>query len=177
VDEPPRRRRPWRPLWFIGAAAFIVGLAFLVGRPAREPPAATPYAGKRSASRTKEAGLEIFYWRAGELHVAQPGTPLREGDTLRFVVRGERARYVAVDLRDGGPPAVRVFPADAGATKAELVQPGQALPVNPKLGAAPGSAVVTARFSDQPFDPAGPPGPDTEELRVVMEKERAAPAP
>ena len=92
MDAPPRRRGPWRPLWFIGAAAFIVGLAFLVARPAREPPAATPYAGKRGASRAKAAGLEIFYWRAGELRVAQPGTPLRADDTLRFVVRGERAR-------------------------------------------------------------------------------------
>jgi hypothetical protein len=98
AGDPPRGRGrgPWRALAFAGVGAFIVGLAFLVARPRAEPPAATPYAGARGASRAHASGLEVRAVRGGELHVIQPGTPLQAGDTLRFVVRGERPRYVVV---------------------------------------------------------------------------------
>jgi hypothetical protein len=157
-----------RALILVGALAFVVGLAFLVARPSAEPPAATPYTGVRGASRAKASGLGISIRRGAEVSALAPGTPVRPGDTLRFVVRAERPRHLMVRLRDG-QVAATIFPA-AGEASAP-VTPGEALPAAPTLGPAPGKIVVTAIFADHPFTLEGARGGDTEEIDLVMEKE------
>jgi hypothetical protein len=163
------RRGPWRALAFAGAGALLVGLAFLVARPAADVPATKPYAGARGASREKAAGLEIMYRRGGEVQVLRPGTPLRPGDVLRLVVRAERPRYLVVQLRDGGDATTTIFPTGA---EAVLVRPGDTLPVAPALGPAAQNAVVSALFGDHPFPsaPGSDIGPDVEVASVVIEK-------
>src|SRR5262245_3532571 len=117
-----------RTLVLIGVLGAIVGLAFLVARPSKEPPAATPYVGVRGASRAKASGLAFTLWRLGEPpRPLAPGTSVRPGDVLRFTVRAEHPRYLIVRLRDGAGSARTVFPA-AGADAA-LVQPGERLSV------------------------------------------------
>jgi hypothetical protein len=161
------RRGPWRALVFGGAGLLMVGLALLVARPSVEPPAATPYAGARGASRAQSAGLEIFYRRGAEVQPVAPGTALRAGDVLRLVVRAERPRYLVVQLRDGAAPTTTVFPASGDAVR---VQPGERLPVAPIVGGGGGKAVLSARFADHPFAADAPPDPDTEVVGLVMEK-------
>ena len=121
-----------RALIFAGIGALLVGLAFLVARPRVPDPATDPYAGVRGASRAKAAGLEVHFTRVGGRRAApsSPRTVLRAGDSLRFVVRGERARHVEVRLRDGDAAPATVFPAGAGETA--LVQPRETLPVRPR---------------------------------------------
>ena len=123
-----------RALVFTGIGALLVGLAFLVARPRVPDPASEPYAGVRGASRAKAAGLEVHFRRGGGVEQAvDPRTVLRAGDSLRFVVRGERARHVEVRLRDGDAAPATMFPAGAGETA--LVQPRETLPVRPTLAA------------------------------------------
>jgi hypothetical protein len=167
---PVRRRGPWRAFAFAGAGAFIIGLALLVARPRVDPPAAAPYRGVRGASRGRAAGLQISYLRGGELRALEPGTALRAGDALQFVMRGERPRYLVVQLRDAGEVTATVFP--SGGTKAVLVSPGQTLPVTPVVGAGLGNALVTALFDDRPFQVGAMPGPETETVTVQIEKAR-----
>jgi hypothetical protein len=171
VDGAPgsKRRGPKRALIFAGAGAFIVGLAFLVARPSADPPAVTPYAGVRGASRAQASGLAISFRRGGEVRAMEPGTPLRRGDVLRFKVRAERPRYLLVRLRDGGEVARTVFPA-AGGAGAVQVQPGEALPITVALGPSPGKVVVTAIFADHAFLLSDARGAGTEEIDVVTEK-------
>jgi hypothetical protein len=162
-----------RPLILIGALAFIVGLAFLVARPSREPPAATPYLGERGASRVKASGLGVALVRAGQTKALAPGTPLAAGDRLRFTVRAEHARHLLVRLRDGGGPVTTVFPPDDARASAP-VQPGDALPAPPVIAAGPGKVVVTAIFADHPFtleDAERNAANDVETIDLVMEKE------
>jgi hypothetical protein len=154
---------------FIGAGALMVALALLVARPSVEPPAATPYAGVRGASRSRSAGLEIFYRRDDEVRPVAPGTALRAGDVLQLVVRAERPRYLVVQLREGGQRTTMVFPPGGVAVQ---VRPGARLPVAPTLGAGAGHAVLSARFADHAFAVDAPPDPDTEEVSVVIEKAR-----
>ena len=73
-----------------------------MARPHVPDPATEPYVGVRGASRAKAAGLEVHFKRGGVEAGVEPATVLHAGDSLRFVVRGERARYVEVRLRDGG---------------------------------------------------------------------------
>lgn len=157
-----------RTLVLIGVLAFIVGLAFLVARPSREPVALTPYVGERGASRVKASGLALSAWRAGERLTLKPGTPVRPGDVLRFTVRAERPRHLLVRLRDGAAAPVTIFPA---APQSQLVQPGQTLPIAPSLGPGAGKVVVTAVFADHPFALDAARGEDSEEIDVVIEKE------
>jgi hypothetical protein len=160
-----------RPAILVGALAFIVGLAFLVARPSREPPAATPYLGERGASRVKASGLGIALVRAGETKPLAPGTPLAAGDRLRLTVRAEHARHLLVRMRDGAGAATTVFPAaDASA----LVQPGAALPAPPVIAAGAGKVIVTAIFADHPFtldEARKNAANDVETIDLVMEKE------
>lgn len=151
--------------------AAIGGLAFLVARPSAEPPAATPYVGKRGASRANASGLAVSIRRAGEVdgQPLAPGTPVHAGEVLRFRVRAEHPRFLLVRLRDGGAAPETVFP--AGAAPAALVQPGEALPVAPVLGPGAGKVVVTAVFADHAFSVDGARAGDTEEIDLVMEKE------
>ena len=167
MEANPGRRGPWRALGFAGALALVVGLAFLVARPHREAPAESPYAGARGASRAQAAGLQILVRRGGELRALQPGTPLHAGDVLRFVVRGERNRYVVVRMRDAGGAPTTLFPA---AAQAVSVSPGAALPVAPTIGPEAGKVVLTALFADRPFPVEAAPGPDTEVISLVLEK-------
>jgi hypothetical protein len=149
----------------------MVGLAFLVARPAADPAAVAPYAGARGASRVKASGLAISFHRGGEVRAMEPGTSLRGGDVLRFVVRAEQPRYLLVRLRDGGDVARTVFPAGgAGGDQAVQVQPGEALPVSVALGPSPGKVVVTAIFADHTFSLPDARGAGTEEIDVVTEK-------
>ena len=126
-------------------AAGLVGLAFLVARPHVPDPATEPYAGVRGASRAKAAGLEVHFKRDGVEAGVEPATVLHAGDTLRFVVRGERARHVEVRLRDGGGAAATVFPAGAGETP--LVQPRETLPIRPVVGAGGASSTCLRRVT------------------------------
>jgi hypothetical protein len=161
-----------RTLVLVAILAAIVGLAFLVARPSAEPPAATPYVGTRGASRANASGLAVSIRRAGDVDAQPlaPGTPVHGGELLRFRVRAEHARYLLVRLRDGAGAPGTIFP-PAGATgAAELVQPGEALPVAPVLGPGGGKVVVTAVFADHPFT-ADARGGDVEEIDLVMEKE------
>ena len=84
-----------------------------MARPHVPDPATEPYAGVRGASRAKAAGLEVHFKRGGVEAGVEPATVLHAGDSLRFVVRGERARHVEVRLRDGGGAPATVFPAGA----------------------------------------------------------------
>ena len=150
--------------------AALFGLALLVARPSAEPPAATPYVGKRGASRANASGLGVSLRRAGEVDVRPlaPGTAVRGGDTLRFTVRAEAARYLLVRLRDGEAAPTTIFPASGDAAR---VQPGEALPVTPVLAPGAGKVVVTAVFADHPFALEGARAADTEVVDLVMEKE------
>jgi hypothetical protein len=158
-----------RALILIGALLFMAGLAALVARPSREPPAATPYSGVRGASRAKASGLGISLRRGADVSPLAPGTPVRAGDTLRFVVKAERPRHLMVRLRDGQTPAATIFP--EGSAASAPVKSGETLPVAPTLGPSPGKVVVTAIFADHPFELEGARGADTEEIDLVMEKE------
>jgi hypothetical protein len=158
-----------RPLILIGILAFVVGLAFVVARPSREPPAATPYVGVRGASRAKASGLGVAVDRAGQGLALAPGTLLAAGDRLRFTVRAEHPRHLLVRMRDGDAAATTVFPANVAGTSAP-VAPGEALPIAPTVASGAGKVVVTAIFADHPFTLENARGGDTEEIDLVMEK-------
>jgi hypothetical protein len=159
-----------RALIFTGIGALLVGLAFLVGRPRVPDRASEPYVGVRGASRAKAAGLELHFNRSGIEHGVEPATVLRAGDSLRFVVRGERARYVELRLRDGGADPATVFPA-AGVAETALVQPRETLPVRPALGAGGAKVIVTALFSDRARPVGAPADDETEVVTLAIAKE------
>ena len=98
-----------------------------------------------------------------------PRTVLRAGDSLRFVVRGERARHVEVRLRDGEAAPATVFPSGAGETA--LVQPRETLPVRPTLAAGGAKVIVTALFSDRARPIGAAPDDDTEVVTIAIAKE------
>ena len=110
-----RRRGPRRALGLIGILAAVYGLAVLVARPHVPDPITNPYAGKRGASLSKSAGIEMRYRRGDEERAVEPQTVLRAGDRLRLTVKGEGPHYVEVRMRDGAVPPATIFPA-AGAT-------------------------------------------------------------
>jgi hypothetical protein len=159
----PRERArpgPWRALVFAGIGAIIVGLAFLVARIRPGPPPPSEVGGRAS-------GLSVVYLRAGEIRRASPDSMLAPGDVLRFSVRAPEARYLEVRLRAAGAAAdSTIFPAGP---QAQLVRPGQTLPVEPVLGAASGKTMVTAIFADHPFAAGGPPPSDSEVVTVSLE--------
>jgi hypothetical protein len=159
-----------RALTLVAILAAISGLAFLVARPGAEPPAATPYVGKRGASRANASGLGISFQRGADVRPLAPGTTVRAGDVLRFSVRADDARYLLVRLRDGVAAATTIFPAGAS-NEAALVQPGLVLPVTPTLAPGGGKVVVTAVFADHAFSLEAARGADTEVIDLVMEKE------
>ena len=161
-----------RALILTAILAALVGLAFLVGRPhvpdpLRDP---APYVGVRGASRTKAAGLEVHFNRGGVEDVVRPATVLHAGDSLRFVVRGERARHVEVRLRDGDAAPATVFPA-AGTAETKLIQPRETLPVRPVLVAGGAKVIVTALFSDRARPVGADADPDTEVVTLAIAKE------
>jgi hypothetical protein len=158
-----------RPLILVGILAVLGGLAFIVGRANTDPPVVTPYVGKRGASRANASGLGISLRRGADVGPLAPGTPMRAGDALHFVVRAEAPRYLIVRMRDGAADATTIFP--AGGAGAVLVQPGEALPVAPTIGAGAGKVIVTAVFADHAFTLDGARGDDTEQIDLVMEKE------
>ena len=158
-----------RALIFTGIGALLVGLAFLVARPRVPDPASEPYCGVRGASRAKAAGLEVHFRRGGVEQAVDPRTVLRAGDSLRFVVRGERARHVEVRLRDGDAAPATVFPAGAGETA--LVQPRETLPVRPTLAAGGAKVIVTALFSDRARPIGAAADDDTEVVTLAIAKE------
>jgi len=98
-----------------------------------------------------------------------PATVLHPGDSLRFVVRGERARHVEVRLRDGDAAPATVFP--AGAAETSLVQPRETLPIRPVVGAGGVRVVVTALFSDRARRIGADVDPDTEVVTLAIAKE------
>ena len=158
-----------RALILAAILAALVGLAFLVARPHVPEPASEPYVGVRGASRAKAAGLEVHFKRGGVEAGVDPSTVLHEGDSLRFVVRGERARYVEVRLRDGASAPATVFPAEAA--KTVLVQPRETLPIRCVLGAGGVRVVVTALFSDRPRPVGADADPETEVVTMAIAKE------
>src|SRR3954447_24802125 len=158
-----------RALALTGILAALVGLAFLVARPRVPDPATEPYVGVRGASRVKAAGLEVHFNRDGEERAVEPATVLRGGDVLRFVVRGERARYVEVRLRDGGAAPATVFPGGAGQTAPG--QPRETLPVRPTLTPGGAKVIVTALFSDRARPVGAPADDDTKVVTLAIAKE------
>jgi len=160
-----------RTLILIAVLGAIAGLAFLVARPSREPPAATPYVGERGASRSKASGLAVAVGRGTDRIPIAPGTPVRPGDVLHLAVRIEHPRYLLVLMRDAGSAATIVFPV-GGARDAQLVRPGEALPVSPVIGPASGKVYLTAMFADQAFA-FGSHEARIETIDLVMEKEAA----
>jgi len=158
-----------RALVLVGILAALVGLAFLVARPRVPDPASEPYVGVRGASRAKAAGLEVHFRRGGVEEAVDPRTVLRVGDSLRFVVRGERARHVEVRLRDGDAAPATVFPAGAGQTAS--VQPRETLPVRPTLAAGGAKVIVTALFSDRARPVGAAADDDTEVVTLAIAKE------
>jgi hypothetical protein len=159
-----------RPLILLAILGSMFGLALLVARPSREPPAATPYVGKRGASRATSSGLGVSLRRGADVQALAPGTPVRAGDVLRFKVRAESPQYLMVRLRDGAGAPVTIFPA-AAAPMAVRVQPGEQLPVEPVVSAGAGKVVVSAVFADAPFAVEGAPPPDAQVIDFVIEKE------
>jgi hypothetical protein len=168
VAVPPRPGRG-RLFAFLGVGLFMLGLAFLVARPSVPDPATNPYAGVRGASRTKAAGLRIYYRRGETESAVEPGAALRAGDVLRFVFRGERPRHLEVRLKDGDGPAGTVFPMGAGETSP--VQPSASLGVTPTVAPGKGKVIVTALFSDAPRAVGAPPDGDTEVVTMAIPKE------
>ena len=158
-----------RALILVGALAFLTGLAFLVARPHVPDPSSEPYFGARGASRSKAAGLEVFYRRGDVERAVDPSTVLRAGDILRFVVRGERPRHVEVRLRDGDAAAGTLFPVGPGETTP--VRPRETLPIRQTLGAGGARVVVTALFSDRPRTVGSAPDADTEVVTLAIAKE------
>jgi hypothetical protein len=158
-----------RALILAGILVATAGLAVLVGRPHVPDPASEPYMGARGASRAKAAGLEVHFKRDGVEAGVDPGTVLHAGDTLRFVVRGERARYVEVRLRDGDAAPATVFPAVAKQTV--LLQPREELPIRPALKAGGTRVVITALFSDHARPVGADADPDTEVVTLAIAKE------
>ena len=165
-----RRRGPRRALGLIGILAAVYGLAVLVARPHVPDPVTNPYSGKRGASLSKSAGIEMRYRRGDEERAVEPQTILRAGDGLRLTVKGEGPHYVEVRIRDGAVPPATIFPA-AGAATTVQVSPGERLPVMPVLGPAHGKLVVTALFSDHPRPVGAPAEPDTQAITAVISKE------
>ena len=158
-----------RALILTAILAALVGLAFLVARPHVPDPASEPYVGVRGASRAKAAGLEVHFKRGGVEAIVEPATVLHEGDSLRFVVRGERPRYVEVRLRDGAGAPATVFPAESAETP--RVAPRETLPIRSVLGAGGARVVVTALFSDRARPVGADADADTEVVTLAIAKE------
>ena len=165
-----RRRGPRRALGLIGILAAVYGLAVLVARPHVPDPVTNPYSGKRGASLSKSAGIEMRYRRGEEERAVEPQTVLRSGDRLRISVKGEGPHFLEVRMRDGTMPPATIFP-PAGAATTVQVSPGETLPVMPVLGPARGKLVVTALFSDHPRPVGAPTEPDTQAITAVITKE------
>jgi hypothetical protein len=168
-QAPKPRRSLRRPLILAGALAFLIGLAFLVARPSVPDPTTNPYAGKRGGSLDRSAGLLIRYRRGDEVRSVDPQTVLRAGDGLELKVRGERASYLEVRLRDGEGTAKTIFPVDVPLTA--RVSPGDRLSVTPVVGPGGGKLVLTALFSDEARPVGAPPDPDNLTVTAVIGKE------
>jgi hypothetical protein len=174
ADPRPGAARARGPLgrvaWLIVVTAAIVGLAFLVGR-ARTGGESVAVSYTDVKGR-KTPGLQVILSRGGEVRPMQPGTRVRAGDALRFVVRTGQPRHLVVRTRDASGAEWILFPPEAGGPEAPLVRPGEELPGAFVLDAAPGRATVTAQFSAQPFRTDQPLPTDAEIVTVSLEKER-----
>lgn len=164
------RRRNWWPLWVTAVILATAGLALLVARPRVDPPAAVPYGGKRGASLAKSAGLKVLWQRGLELQVLKPGTALRSGDVIRFVVRADRPRYLEIRARDAAGKERIVYPGGGPGTPSALVKPDQALEGVMILDAAPGKETVMSLFGDSPFPIGQPPAPELEVALIDLNK-------
>jgi hypothetical protein len=157
-----------RALVFAGAIALLVGLAFIVARPSVPDVATNPYEGVRGASRAKATGIAISVRRGDEVLAVEPGVTVRAGDRMVFRMRGEKARYLELRVRDGNGPEVTLAPIMGD--MAAPISPGTWLqPID--LTNAPGRVQVSAVFSDQPRRVGTPPDADTEEMNVSIAKE------
>ena len=108
--------------------------------------------------------------RGDEERAVEPQTVLRAGDLLRFTVKGERALYLEVRMRDGAAAPVTIFPT-GGAPATTQVTPGETLPFAPVLAPGGGKLVVTALFSDHARSVGAPADPDTQAITAVVTKE------
>jgi hypothetical protein len=164
------RRGLRRALGLVAILALAYGLAVLVARPHVPDPATNPYAGQRGGSLSKSAGIEMRFRRGDEERAVEPQTVLRAGDLLRFVVKGERALYLEVRMRDGAAAPLTIFPTGGGSATTQ-VMPGQSLPATPVLAPGGGKLVVTALFSDGPRPVGAPADPDMQVITAVVTKE------
>jgi hypothetical protein len=162
-------RRWIRPLLLVGIILGVWGMAVLVARPHGDDPAAHPYVGGRGASRLQASGLAVYVGEGGMSRPLQPGAPVHARETLHFMVRAEKPRYLVVRYRDGAGQERQVFPA-AGA-QAGLVQPGHALPVAVSVDPDGRRAFIVALWADHPFPVDGPPDADVEPLLIELPKE------
>jgi hypothetical protein len=172
ADPPPARStwHRWRPLVWVAIAAAIVGLAMLVARPRVDPRATVPYGGKRGASLAHSAGLRLSWQRGLDVQVLKPGTTLRSGDLIRFVVRADRPRYLELRARDPLGHERTIFPGGEPGQPSALVQPDQALTGAMVLDETPGKEIVISLFGDHPFPIGQPPAADLEVAEIELSK-------
>jgi hypothetical protein len=164
---------PSRTLWLVGSIAFVVGLAFLVGR-ARTDQGPAPYKGVKGGDQTKAAGIKVFVTRGLDVRILEPGARVRAGDSLRVVLKADRPRYVEIRLRDSAGQERRLFPAGEGkeGKEAALVRPGEALPAVFRMDDDPRRQWLVVRLSEHPFAVGQPGGPEVQVVRVDLDKEK-----
>jgi hypothetical protein len=178
VAAPPPERRSnvrsawhrWRPLIWAAIVVAIAGLAMLVARPRVDPAAAVPYGGKRGASLAHSSGLRLSWQRGLDVQVLKPGTTLRSGDLIRFVVRADRPRYLEIRARDPLGQERTIFPGGEPGQPSAQVQPDQALTGAMVLDETPGKEIVMSLFGDHPFPIGRPPAADLEVAEIELVK-------
>lgn len=170
-----RRRWAWRGFW-IGAPALAAGVVVLALQSPSKPTGGVEPGWTGVKGRAAAPALEIYVKRGDRVTRLEPGQRLRPGDALRWIVRGDRERYLSVESRDADGRVTRLFP---GRTDAEAarVRPGDELPGSAVLDETPGSETLTAVFADKPFAIDGPPPPGAVILRVEIPKDATAGGP
>ncbi|MFT3693769.1 MAG: DUF4384 domain-containing protein [Kofleriaceae bacterium] len=161
VIAKPKMRWGWFAVMAFGLAAAIA-LLVMWPRKVEQPP---------ELAIKGDATWQLFANRAGQTFAVHDGAPLAAGDSVRFVVTPNGARYVLVVSVDGAGNASIYYP--YGGTRSIALAPGEArieLPGSIVLDAAPGPERVFALFSDQPIEAASV----TQQLRTIGEGGPAA---
>lgn len=169
-------RRRWTRLGFwIATPALAAACAIFFLRPPAHitsGPVDPPWSGIKGSAPSStdelDRALEIYVKRGDKVWRLDRSQKLRPRDSLRWIVRGDRPRYLRVLSRDGAGRTSRLFPASA---EAGLVHPGDELPGSFILDDAPGPETLTIVFSDAP-DLGSP-----TEFRLSIDKDLPAAKP